>query len=124
NLSKTISQRVPPKAIVFGFEPRITTYLSGRNVFHPAEVLHGMRQNQWLAALRKSKVSWIFYQKANAKRDGSTLVTKLLRTHAIVLVPTSETTTNGVVLARLTISDRLDRPRPTTRPTTKSTTRR
>ena len=119
-LSKTINEHVPAKAVVFGFEPRIMTYLSGRNVFHPAEVLKGLQQRQWLAALRKSKVSWIFYEKASMKRDGSILVNKLLKTRAIALVSGSELTTNGVVLSRMTISDAMVRVKPATRPTTRS----
>lgn len=125
-LSKTINERVPTKAVVFGFEPRIVTYLSGRNVFHPAEVLKGLKQRQWLAALRKSRVSWIFYEKAAAKRDGSILVNKLLKTKAIGMVSGSETTTNGVVLSRMSVSDSMIRVKATTPPTTRavrSTTR-
>jgi len=121
-ISKSVAERVPPRAIVFGFEPRIMTYLSGRNVFHPAEVLKGLKQGQWPVALHKSKVSWIFFEKGTSKREASVLVTKLLRTRAIVLVGGSETTIHGVTLARLNVSDTLVRPKPSTRPTTRPTT--
>jgi hypothetical protein len=125
-LSKLVHEQVPAKAVVYGFEPRIMTYLSGRNVFHPAEVLKGLKQRQWLAAMRKSKVSWIFYDKASAKRDGSILMNKLMKTRAIALVSGSEVSTNGVVLSRMTVSDSMIRSKPTTRATSrpsKSTTR-
>jgi hypothetical protein len=130
-VSKAVAERVPPKAVVLGLEPgdshfttaRISTYLSGRSVFTPAELLRGLRQGQWPAALKKSKVSWIFYEKTSAKREGSVLLAKLFRTRAIVLVPNSETSLNNVVLAKLTVSEGLTRPKPATKPTTKSTTR-
>ncbi|HEV8607515.1 MAG TPA: hypothetical protein VGQ99_19425 [Tepidisphaeraceae bacterium] len=121
-ISQAVSERVPAKAVVFGFEPRIVSYLSGRHVYHPAEVLKGLKQRQWPVALRKSRASWIFHEKAAARRDGGVLAAKLLRTRAIVLVPGTETTTNGIVLARITISDTLVRKKPTTRPTTRPTT--
>jgi hypothetical protein len=122
-LGKAINERVPPKAIVFGFEPRVTSYLSGRNVFSPAEKLKSLRQGQWPTALKKSKVSWIFYEKANIKREGSVLVPKLFRTRAIVPISGTELAINNVVLTKVTVSDSLTRARPTTRPTTRSTTR-
>ena len=122
-VSNAVSERVPPRAIVFGFEPRITSYLSGRNVFSPGEALKGLRQGQWLAALHKWKVSWVFYDKAATKRERNVLFSKLFRARALVPVSGSETTIHNVVVARVTISNTLVRLKPATRPATNATTR-
>ncbi len=130
-ISKLISERVPPKAIVFGIEgrgsvARITTYLSGRNVYHPAEILKGLRQGQWLTALAKSKASWIFFEGHPSGKGSGILISKLIKTQGIVLVPGSEIKNDRWVLARITISEKLVRQHPTTRPATtqpKPTTR-
>ncbi len=122
-ISHELSERVAAKAVVIGFEPRIVTYLSGRSVFHPAELLRGMRQAQWPAALHKSKASWIFREKSAAKRGGGVLAAKLFRTRAIAPVPGTETTTNGITLARITISDTMVRTKPPKQPTTRPATR-
>jgi hypothetical protein len=121
-VGNALNERVPPKAIVFGFEPRITSFLSGRNVFGPAEKLKGLRQGQWPGALKKSKVSWVFYEKTNSRREGSVLLSKLFRNRAIVPVSSSEMTINNVVLTKVTVPDALTRSKPvrsTTRPTTR-----
>src|SRR5207253_8387440 len=121
-VSKAANERVPAKAIVIGFEPRITSYLSGRNIFSAAEVLKGLRQGQWPGAMKKSKVSWILYEKDKTQREFSVLVAKLLRTRAIAPVSGSETTIGTVVLTRVSISDGLARPKPTPHATTRPTT--
>jgi hypothetical protein len=122
-VSNAVSERVPPRAVVFGFEPRITSYLSGRNVFSPAEALKGLRQRQWPPALHKWRVSWVFYDKAATKRERNVLFSKLFRTRALVPVSGSETTIHNVVVARVTISNALVRLKPATRPATNATTR-
>jgi hypothetical protein len=82
-----------------------------------------LKQRQWPAALRKSRVSWSFYEKGSARREGSALVAKLFRNRAIAVVPNSGITIGNVVLARVTITDAPHRPNAATRPATTPATR-
>lgn len=122
-VSNAVAQRTSGRDIIFGIEPRITSFLSGRNIFSPAEKLRGLKQGQWPTALRKFRVSWIFYEKGNSRRERSVIITKMFRTRTLLTVSGSETTIGNVVLAKVTVGDGLNRPKPTTGPTTKPSTR-
>jgi hypothetical protein len=126
-VSNAVRQRSQGGDMVIGFEPRITSYLSGRKVFSAAELLKGLKQGQWSRALRKSNPKWIFYEKTNAKREASVLVSKLFRNRVLVSVAGSETTMGSVVLAKITVQNSIKRPKPATKPAATrpaSTTRR
>lgn len=52
-MSQMIQTRVPPGHKVLGPEPRITTFLSGRPVYHPSEIFGHAKPPLWLGPLRR-----------------------------------------------------------------------
>lgn len=52
-MSQMIQTRVPPGHKVLGPEPRITTFLSGRPVYHPSEIFGHTKPSLWLGPLRR-----------------------------------------------------------------------
>ncbi len=127
-ISKEVSQRVPQGEVVLGLEPRITTYLSGRTVYTPGELLTRVRQARWPETLRKKKPTWMFYD----PKQKSKMIPRMLATKTVIIAPGTHPTAEGIILAPITIGEaithntktgRPPRNRPTTRPTTLPATR-
>jgi hypothetical protein len=102
-ISNEVSRRVPQGEVVLGVEPRITTYLSGRHVYTPKEVLEGVRQSAWPKVLRKRKPTWLFYD----TKDNSKMIRRLIVSRSVIIAPGNETKIEGMVLAPIEIGEKI-----------------
>lgn len=69
NLSQAIRREVPEGQNVLGVEPRITTFLSGRFVFQPSEVLTPRKSYLWKDQLRKLGAEYLVLGEIISKDD-------------------------------------------------------
>jgi hypothetical protein len=60
-LAEQIRRAVPPGQKVLGPEPRILTFLSGRNVYHPSELQPPKHNAGWTRMLERRGVTWCIF---------------------------------------------------------------
>lgn len=97
-LSELISRHVPPGEKVLGPEPRITTYLSGRDVFHVSDFPDYRNLQRWRTIPWKAHLTWCVY---GPEFSGEKLIHRLIRDRYIAIAPRSVVSCDNMHLGRI-----------------------
>lgn len=135
NLTRTIRREVPEGQNVLGVEPRITTFLSGRFVFQPSEVLTPRKSYLWKDQLRKLGVEYLVLGEIISKDDTGKvtkdetkkMTSEMIKRRAVAVQAGWEVRVEGMRLVKITVPPtrnipRIPRAKPgkaRTQPTTK-----
>lgn len=131
DLSQAIGRHVPPGQRVLGIEPRIATYLSGRWVYQPEDVLRGKRPKRWRGDMQEAGIGYLVYGEPGKVQSPGKFGTKLLRYKVVRVEPASEVKVGELRIGKVMYQKskkkhspaRAAKPQPGTKPTAKPSTK-